>query len=227
MSDVLETVETALTTKIGPLPGWSYAVIVVGGVWGVYLYRKRSGLGVPVTAAPTVDGFTSAAPVTQGASTVTPVNNGTPPIATNAQWARVTADSLIATGQYSAIDVSNAISNYLNGAQLSAVQGAIIALALAHYGTPPEGVIPITVAPAAPAAPAPTLPPVPVAPVAPSAPAPPVAGHSYTVQRGDNLSSIASRFYGVQNWQKIYAANTDQISNPNLIYPGQVLTIPA
>ena len=27
-------------------------------------------------------------------------------------------------------------------------------------------------------------------------------------------------------WKDIYDANTDQISDPNLIFPGQVLTIP-
>ena len=49
---------------------------------------------------------------------------------------------------------------------------------------------------------------------------------TYTVQPGDNLSVIASRHYGWQDWTKIYNANRNQIRNPNLIHPGQVLVIP-
>lgn len=52
-------------------------------------------------------------------------------------------------------------------------------------------------------------------------------GQNYTVKRGDCLWNIAKRFYGKGNqYTKIYNANRDKIKNPNLIYPGQVLTIP-
>lgn len=50
---------------------------------------------------------------------------------------------------------------------------------------------------------------------------------TYTVKSGDTLWAIAARFYGSgAQYTKIYNANRDKISNPNLIYPGQVLTIP-
>ena len=53
------------------------------------------------------------------------------------------------------------------------------------------------------------------------------AGASYTVQRGDSLSRIAKRELGSYNlWNVIYEANRDQLSTPNVIRPGQVLTIP-
>lgn len=53
------------------------------------------------------------------------------------------------------------------------------------------------------------------------------SGQTYTVVSGDSLSKIAKQFYGNANdWQKIYAANRDQISNPDMIHPGQVLRIP-
>ena len=53
------------------------------------------------------------------------------------------------------------------------------------------------------------------------------AGASYPVQRGDSLSRIAKRELGSYNlWNVIYEANRDQLSNPNVIRPGQVLTIP-
>ena len=50
---------------------------------------------------------------------------------------------------------------------------------------------------------------------------------SYTVVKGDTLSAIAKRFYGKASaWTKIHEANRDQISNPDLIRPGQVFRIP-
>lgn len=53
-------------------------------------------------------------------------------------------------------------------------------------------------------------------------------GQTYTVQKGDCLWEIAKKYYGNgSDYQKIFGANRDQITNPNLIYPGQVLTIPA
>jgi hypothetical protein len=52
---------------------------------------------------------------------------------------------------------------------------------------------------------------------------------SYTVVRGDNLWDIASYrvIYGnPYQWPLIYKANSDQIKDADLIYPGQVFTIP-
>ena len=50
---------------------------------------------------------------------------------------------------------------------------------------------------------------------------------TYTVVRGDSLSKIAKRHYGDMNqWQRIYDANRDQIKDPDLIHPGQKLRIP-
>lgn len=50
---------------------------------------------------------------------------------------------------------------------------------------------------------------------------------TYTVKKGDTLWAIAKKYYGAgAQYSKIYEANTDKISNPNLIYVGQVLTIP-
>lgn len=61
-----------------------------------------------------------------------------------------------------------------------------------------------------------------------TSPAPTTAG-SYTVVKGDCLWNIAKRFYGSgAKYPVIYNANRGVIGgNPNLIYPGQVLTIPA
>ena len=55
--------------------------------------------------------------------------------------------------------------------------------------------------------------------------APEAAQNTYTVQSGDNLSKIGSK-YGV-SWQQVFEANRDKISDPDKIYPGQELTIPS
>lgn len=48
---------------------------------------------------------------------------------------------------------------------------------------------------------------------------------SYTVQSGDTLSSIAAK-EGVSDWHSLYTNNESTIgSNPDLIYPGQVLNL--
>ena len=63
---------------------------------------------------------------------------------------------------------------------------------------------------------------------APIAAEPPVAAvKRYTVVAGDSLSRIAKREYGDANaWHRIYEANRDIIKDPDLIHPGQNLTIP-
>ena len=55
----------------------------------------------------------------------------------------------------------------------------------------------------------------------------PQTGTTYTVVSGDSLWKIAKHFYGNgAEYPKIFDANKDKISNPNLIYPGQMLNIP-
>lgn len=50
---------------------------------------------------------------------------------------------------------------------------------------------------------------------------------TYTVKSGDCLWNIAKKYYGNgAQYTKIYNANKGKVKNPNLIYPGQVLTIP-
>ena len=82
------------------------------------------------------------------------------------------------------------------------------------------------VAPAAPAVEAPAAAPAVEAPAAPVA-APKAAAGTYTVVPGDSLSLIAAKLGVAGGYQAIAAANTDIIYNVDLIFPGQVLTIPA
>lgn len=57
------------------------------------------------------------------------------------------------------------------------------------------------------------------------APAPDAVFH--TVQSGDTLSAIAKAVYGDANrYPEIFEANKPMLTDPNLIYPGQVLRCP-
>ena len=50
----------------------------------------------------------------------------------------------------------------------------------------------------------------------------------YTVQKGDSLSKIAKEHYGdAMKYPVIFEANKPMLSDPDKIYPGQVLRIPA
>jgi len=56
-------------------------------------------------------------------------------------------------------------------------------------------------------------------------PAPEPAVRTYTVESGDSLWAIAERFYGDGSKYQVIA-DASGIPNPDLIQPGQVLTIP-
>ncbi len=72
--------------------------------------------------------------------------------------------------------------------------------------------------------PAPAPAPEPVAP----APEPEITSMNYEVVRGDNLWDISGKptvYSDPYQWPLIYKANSDQIKDADLIYPGQVLAI--
>lgn len=61
---------------------------------------------------------------------------------------------------------------------------------------------------------------VPLSELAPNAP------DTYTVKRGDTLWAISSLFLkSPWRWPELWGMNDDQIKNPHLIYPGQVLML--
>ncbi|MFN0013213.1 MAG: LysM peptidoglycan-binding domain-containing protein [Saprospiraceae bacterium] len=58
-----------------------------------------------------------------------------------------------------------------------------------------------------------------------------VANTSYytkhTVEKGESLSKIAQHYYkDMMKYKAIFEANRDILDNPDVIHPGQVLTIP-
>ena len=61
-----------------------------------------------------------------------------------------------------------------------------------------------------------------------AAPAQTVSIEYYTIVKGDTLSGIAKRFYGnAMDYPLIFEANREVIKDPDLIYPGQKIRIPA
>lgn len=60
-----------------------------------------------------------------------------------------------------------------------------------------------------------------------TSPAPKKTAKTHKVVRGDTLWGLAKKYYGKGTlYTKIYNANKSKIKNPNLIYVGQVFTIP-
>jgi len=54
------------------------------------------------------------------------------------------------------------------------------------------------------------------------------ASRYYTIESGDTLSKIAKEYYGDANaYNKIFEANREVIGDPDKIYPGQQIRIPA
>jgi nucleoid-associated protein YgaU len=54
------------------------------------------------------------------------------------------------------------------------------------------------------------------------------ASQFHTVERGDTLSAISKTYYGTWRlYPEIFEANKPMLSDPDKIYPGQVLRIPA
>ncbi|WP_346927253.1 transglycosylase family protein [uncultured Arthrobacter sp.] len=54
-----------------------------------------------------------------------------------------------------------------------------------------------------------------------------LSGQSYTIQSGDTLSKVAEKLNIAGGWQLLADANAATISNPDLVFPGQVLQLPA
>lgn len=167
-----DMVPDAVTKKIGPLPGWAWAALAVGGAWGYHLWRGRSA-PQQVAVTPVADA-SGTMPVVAGNLPGTNTSNGYTPAGpqgtvtpTNASWAKMVADALITSGG-NPTDVSNALDAYTNGSSLSTAQQSIINTALRQYGAPPQGVLPVNNKP----------------------------GATYTVQAGDTFQSVIEKMYG-------------------------------
>lgn len=249
-----------LTRKVGPLPVWAYGAIVAALVWGYYLLTKReidpvdtpNGFGDDAGQdAGSWDEFFGNIPDTNtgavgngsGGSAVTP---GSTMPTDNADWARKAAQHLVSLN-YEGVTVSNAVTKYLTGEELTLGERALIAQAIARWGIPPEGVPPVVAPPPVdPSKPDPPTPPVvtpPTPPVVtppvvtpPKPPAPAPTGRTVTVTpwptKHSTLSGIASTYLGSQSkWPTIWNApqNTgvrNLRKKPELIRAGDKFFVP-
>ncbi len=51
---------------------------------------------------------------------------------------------------------------------------------------------------------------------------------TYIIEKGDTLSAVSKRFYGkAKFWRQIFEANRDTIEDPDRIFPGQSIKLPA
>jgi nucleoid-associated protein YgaU len=54
-----------------------------------------------------------------------------------------------------------------------------------------------------------------------------LSGETYTLQAGDTLSIVAGKLGINGGWQQLADANLDTMSDPNLVFEGQVIQLPA
>lgn len=145
-------IDEAITRKIGPFPAWVYGALVLGGVWAVYLWRKRTSTEDQPSLADEVGigastedfsghledtGLDNVGTGTGGESTTT---EGKP--TNNAQWLAAAITYLSNAFGYDRDEVATAVYAYLRGATLSVAQWVIVNLARGHLGEPPEGTAP-------------------------------------------------------------------------------------
>ncbi|MFM9272526.1 transglycosylase family protein [Pseudarthrobacter sp. NKDBFgelt] len=86
----------------------------------------------------------------------------------------------------------------------------------------PVQAAPVQAAPVQQSAPA-----VQAAPVAKHVTAVALSGETYTLQAGDTLSTVAEKLGIAGGWQHLADANLDTIADPNLVFAGQVIQLPA
>lgn len=160
----------AFSGHIGKFPVWAIGLALAGGVVLIMILRSHFSKGASsATAAgtgadmsgtagayytdPTVGSADyPAGPInsylandpTNSAYPVGLVPQGVPGPVTNAQWARLAADQLIAKGDDPTL-VNNALNGFINGSALDAQSQAVVNAALQMFGEPPEGVLPITI----------------------------------------------------------------------------------
>lgn len=156
-------VGAALTRKIGPFPAWVYGALIALLAAGYYYVSGRSN-GTPASdslAAPNaadsgagIQDETGTVPVVSGGSV--PTTGGTSAPTDNLAWFTAASNFLVAAN-FDTASVTNALNKYLQGEQLTLTERAMVNMAVARYGVPPEGV------PVSPGA-TPTTPPFPTVP---------------------------------------------------------------
>jgi nucleoid-associated protein YgaU len=112
----------------------------------------------------------------------------------------------------------------LSGGATGAVQSAPVQAAPVQAA--PVQAAPVQAAPVQ-SAPIQQSAPVAQAPVAKHVTSVALSGETYTLQAGDTLSKVAQKLGIEGGWQRLADANLDTIADPNLVFAGQVLQLPA
>lgn len=158
-----------LTRKIGPLPvyAWAGIIIVIALAYRWYSNRQAANTAAASTSsgaantsgdASGVGGVTGAGSGFSGSSTggSGTVVTGPQGATTNSQWASLVLQAFVAAGA-DPTTVSNALTDYLNGNSLTAAEQAIVNQALTQFGPPPQGVLPVSTVPITPPVTTPTV----------------------------------------------------------------------
>lgn len=122
---------------------WIIAVVLVGGAYLYYRYKKNQTPTTPTVGTGGVANTSGDTSSTAGyTTTATAGTTTTSSTATNAQWVQTAINGISATNQWPALDVANTIGAYAAGTlpNPTTEQAAIISYAVQNYGPPPEGV---------------------------------------------------------------------------------------
>ena len=248
----LDSTREALTREVGPLPVWGWVVAGVGGAGlGLLITRSfgsSSGPGGPAPSGGSAVGGSGSAPMFGAGSGYVGGSVGLPSAAgyatdpaadgygSNNEWRAAALDRLVASGNYAAYEVNEALGRFLGSRQLTPDQQAIIEEALQTIGGPPvppmlapDEIPAPTYAPSeSPSQPAPTPAPAPAAP-APSPSAPPAAAADRPFP--ERRSAIVShRVRSGDTWQRLdflagVRSGTTKQLNEYLKQPGQVIPL--
>lgn len=231
-----------LGKQVGPLPLGAWVAVVAGGL-GIALWTRRAPAEPEIVEDTSGDegvgegpGWTAVPPPT----TAPPTDSGKIVYETNEAWGQAAINWLIAQG-YNPGVANSAITKGLNGGvsidgkKMSIQEWSLWSIALGKFGSPPY---PVNVAPPTSVPPPVTPVPPPVPKPTPPTPKPPTNKIppyiSYTVRRGDTLTSIGKK-YG-KTWRQIWDFNLKYRSaatraillarGPNLIFAGSTFWIP-
>lgn len=144
MADPVASGSQALGKSMKSVPPVVWVGAIFGGLGVAYYLRKKSASSTTTNAAqtPTVLTYTGTG---GGDTTGTDATSTTGAPTTNQAWATAAQNYLLAAfPQYNAIDVSNAINAYINAAQLTPQQQAMVSQAISGIGPAPQSLPPVT-----------------------------------------------------------------------------------
>lgn len=137
-----------LGKQYGPLPLGGWIAVIIGGL-GIGYFINRSQGGSSSDNPPSEEELSGGESSGAGGGqfiydppTGVPTPDSTA-ITDNLTWATQAKNYLKALPGVDAVQAGNAIERYLSGMSLSVAERALVNLAIARFGNPPEGVTPV------------------------------------------------------------------------------------